>query len=65
VLRQAVELDHIDTSRYYEPDVVNDLIRARSTWRRSSSSSMTPIAPPLIVSGSAAPLQIDGITVSR
>src|SRR5207302_525883 len=30
VLRRAVELgvDHIDTSQYYGPDVVNDLIRA-------------------------------------
>src|SRR5256886_14860888 len=29
VLRRAVELgvDHIDTSQYYGPDVVNDLIR--------------------------------------
>ena len=29
VLRRAIELgvDHIDTSQYYGPDVVNDLIR--------------------------------------
>ena len=38
VLRRAVELgvDHIDTSQYYGPDVVNELIRRPCTRPRRS-----------------------------
>src|SRR3954453_4597227 len=57
VLRRAIELgiDHIDTSQYYGPDVVNDLIRealypypeslklvTKVGWRRDQSGRIFP-----------------------
>src|SRR3954454_11717624 len=57
VLRRAIELgvDHIDTSQYYGPDVVNDLIRealypypdglrlvTKVGWRRDGAGSILP-----------------------
>jgi aryl-alcohol dehydrogenase-like predicted oxidoreductase len=61
VLRRAVELgvDHIDTSQYYGPDVVNDLIRealhpypedlklvTKVGWRRDEVGSVLPAQRP-------------------
>jgi len=61
VLRRAVELgvDHIDTSQYYGPDVVNDLIRealhpypeelklvTKVGWRRDGAGRVLPAQTP-------------------
>jgi aryl-alcohol dehydrogenase-like predicted oxidoreductase len=61
VLRRAVELgvDHIDTSQYYGPDVVNDLIRealhpypedlklvTKVGWRRDGAGRVLPAQSP-------------------
>src|SRR3954463_8726892 len=61
VLRRAVELgvDHIDTSQYYGPDVVNDLIRealypypenlklvSKVGWRRDKTGGIFPAQRP-------------------
>jgi aryl-alcohol dehydrogenase-like predicted oxidoreductase len=61
VLRRAVELgvDHIDTSQYYGPDVVNDLIRqalhpypehlklaTKVGWRRDEAGQVLPAQRP-------------------
>ncbi len=61
VLRRAVELgvDHIDTSQYYGPDVVNDLIRealypypedlklvTKVGWRRDDAGRILPAQNP-------------------
>jgi pyridoxine 4-dehydrogenase len=61
VLRRAVELgvDHIDTSQYYGPDVVNDLIRealypypadlklaTKVGWRRDGAGRILPAQTP-------------------
>jgi len=61
VLRRAVELgvDHIDTSQYYGPDVVNDLIRealhpypenlklvTKVGWRRDDDGGILPAQRP-------------------
>jgi aryl-alcohol dehydrogenase-like predicted oxidoreductase len=61
VLRRAIELDvdHIDTSQYYGPDVVNDLIRealypypenlklvTKVGWRRDETGAMLPAQRP-------------------
>jgi aryl-alcohol dehydrogenase-like predicted oxidoreductase len=61
VLRRAVELgvDHIDTSQYYGPDVVNDLIRealhpypealklvTKVGWRRDDAGQILPAQQP-------------------
>jgi aryl-alcohol dehydrogenase-like predicted oxidoreductase len=61
VLRRAVELgvDHIDTSQYYGPDVVNDLIRealypypedlklvTKVGWRRDGAGAILPAQTP-------------------
>jgi hypothetical protein len=61
VLRRAIELgvDHIDTSQYYGPDVVNDLIRqalhpypetlklvTKVGWRRDQAGSILPAQRP-------------------
>jgi len=61
VLRRAVELgvDHIDTSQYYGPDVVNDLIRqalhpypehlklaTKVGWRRDEAGHVLPAQRP-------------------
>src|SRR5260370_32034158 len=61
VLRRAIELgvDHIDTSQYYGPDVVNDLIRealypypedlklvTKVGWRRDSAGRVLPAQTP-------------------
>jgi aryl-alcohol dehydrogenase-like predicted oxidoreductase len=61
VLRRAVELgvDHVDTSQYYGPDVVNDLIRealhpypkdlklvTKVGWRRDEVGSVLPAQRP-------------------
>jgi aryl-alcohol dehydrogenase-like predicted oxidoreductase len=61
VLRRAVELgvDHIDTSQYYGPDVVNDLIRetlypypdglrlvTKVGWRRDGAGGILPAQSP-------------------
>ena len=61
VLRRAVELgvDHIDTSQYYGPDVVNDLIRealhpypenlklvTKVGWRRDDAGRVLPAQRP-------------------
>jgi pyridoxine 4-dehydrogenase len=61
VLRRAVELgvDHIDTSQYYGPDVVNELIRSalhpypaglrlatKVGWRRDSAGGVLPAQTP-------------------
>jgi aryl-alcohol dehydrogenase-like predicted oxidoreductase len=61
VLRRAIELgvDHIDTSQYYGPDVVNDLIRealypypetlklvSKVGWRRDAAGRVLPAHRP-------------------
>jgi pyridoxine 4-dehydrogenase len=61
VLRRAIELgvDHIDTSQYYGPDVVNDLIRqalypypddlklvTKVGWRRDDAGGILPAQRP-------------------
>jgi aryl-alcohol dehydrogenase-like predicted oxidoreductase len=61
VLRRAIELgvDHIDTSQYYGPDVVNDLIRearypypenlklaTKVGWRRDETGGVLPAQRP-------------------
>ena len=61
VLRRAIELgvDHIDTSQYYGPDVVNDLIRealypypetlklvTKVGWRRDDTGRVVPAQRP-------------------
>jgi aryl-alcohol dehydrogenase-like predicted oxidoreductase len=61
VLRRAIELgvDHIDTSQYYGPDVVNDLIRealypypetlklvTKVGWRRDGTGRVLPAQRP-------------------
>ena len=61
VLRRAIELgvDHIDTSQYYGPDVVNDLIRealypypdelklaTKVGWRRDEAGGILPAQRP-------------------
>jgi aryl-alcohol dehydrogenase-like predicted oxidoreductase len=61
VLRRAIELgiDHIDTSQYYGPDVVNDLIRealypypenlklvSKVGWRRDETGGIVPAQRP-------------------
>jgi aryl-alcohol dehydrogenase-like predicted oxidoreductase len=61
VLRRAIELgvDHIDTSQYYGPDVVNDLIRealhpypeslklvTKVGWRRDDAGRILPAQQP-------------------
>src|ERR1700745_3064533 len=61
VLRRAIELgvDHIDTSQYYGPDVVNDLIRealspypenlklvTKVGWRRDEAGRVLPAQRP-------------------
>jgi aryl-alcohol dehydrogenase-like predicted oxidoreductase len=61
VLRRAIELgvDHIDTSQYYGPDVVNDLIRealypypadlrivTKVGWRRDAAGGVLPAQTP-------------------
>jgi aryl-alcohol dehydrogenase-like predicted oxidoreductase len=61
VLRRAIELgvDHIDTSQYYGPDVVNDLIRqalypypgslklvTKVGWRRDDTGRILPAQQP-------------------
>src|SRR3954447_6896888 len=61
VLRRAIELgvDHIDTSQYYGPDVVNDLIRqalhpypenlklaTKVGWRRDDGGRVLPAQRP-------------------
>src|ERR1700756_2322073 len=61
VLRRAIELgvDHIDTSQYYGPDVVNELIRetlhpypadlklvTKVGWRRDGAGRVLPAQSP-------------------
>src|SRR6476619_3419889 len=61
VLRRAIELDvdHIDTSQYYGPDVVNDLIRealypypenlklvTKVGWQRDETGRILPAQRP-------------------
>ena len=61
VLRRAIELgvDHVDTSQYYGPDVVNDLIRealypypdelklaTKVGWRRDEAGGILPAQRP-------------------
>src|SRR5471030_648876 len=61
VLRRAIELgvDHIDTSQYYGPDVVNELIRealhpypadlrlaTKVGWRRDAAGGVLPAQAP-------------------